>query len=282
MNLQASLFYYLHNHRLVSFPRLVNSLHYQSERSLERSMSFVQVLIAFDDLHHLALQYISEFQPDLDPEPIGHLLLDQGQIQLKDLLEAKLQAELQDTYLGQCLLEQKALQADQLGQLLAGLQQQHELALKGKISILYLLKKRQQAMQIFKRRLWMRQYLSQEQMSQYGLWKWEYLPLEFKPLLDLLILNADFPDYLLPVMMIENVPFEKEPVFELLATQGHPQMSAKLRKRLHTVLAPNKNPCLLLVETGLFSREELSGLILSAVHQRLQQQFFQKASLVSA
>lgn len=263
---EPSLFYYLYNHRLVKLDRLIWALEYQIQRPVERQMSFVQILVAFNELHHQALENIRLYQPPLDEEPLGHLLVDLGHLRQSELDIARSHArEHQHLDISKSLLITGLIRQDTIQTMLTGFQQEREQAQRGKISILYLLRQREQALRLFVSRLQERKYFSPLQIQALGLERLSHLSLKFKPLLDMLIVNADFPEYLAAVLKVEHIAWERDPIWECLE-----HLSPALKATCSLPARSDMHPLLALQELGLLSIKDLNTAVLSHFQKMLQ------------
>lgn len=259
--LKPSLFYLLYNRRIVSPERLRAALWYQLGRPWLDTQSFADVLLAFNDLTPLELREIREnWGPELDEEPIGQLLLDNDCINLAQLLKAQaMQQELPNVYLGHILIHLGYTYREELEYF-------HKKPLfKRPHAPLEQKSARSKALEIFRKRLWMRGYLSLDEIAQLQLDHCDSLPLSFKPLADLLVLNGDLPDTLVDLMCLTPIPQHSEPLLSLLICQGYPPdvLLPKLAKCM-TPGDEDKNLAVLLAEKGLISRQRLNTLILEA------------------
>ncbi|HEY9839460.1 MAG TPA: hypothetical protein V6D23_03320, partial [Candidatus Obscuribacterales bacterium] len=193
--LKPSLFHILANYRRVPLMRLVHALRYQASRLPDLKLSFSQILIAFNDLHHQTLTQIREEFGEIDEDPIGHLLVDSGRLDAKDLQRLQLKSH------GQCLASvlnmPEACEAlfDELEMLAVA---RHE-----RVYAFEVLEKRQMAMKMFKRRLFNSGLISADHFQTLGIGMLEYLPKRFKPLMDVLVLCGEWPDYLQAAVMVE-------------------------------------------------------------------------------
>lgn len=246
---------------MVSPERLRWALWYQLGRPWLATLSYSQVLLAFNDLSQANLKEIRElWGPELDEEPIGHLLLDHDNIGVAELLKARqMQEELPHVYLGHILIHLGYTYREELEHFhRKPLFKRPHAPIEQKAA-------RYKALECFRRRLWMRGYLSQQQIHALGLDSQDSLPLSFKPLADLLALNGDIPDTLIDLMCLNPIPRETEPLLSLLICQGYPP--DVLLPKLGKCMLPgdeDKNLAVLLVEKGLISRQRLNTLILEA------------------
>ncbi len=263
---EPSLFYYLNNHRLVKLERLIWALRYQIQRPLERQMSFVQILMAFNDLHHQAIANIRQHHPQLDEEPLGHLLVDRGYLSQCELDIARSHARVhQNIDISKSLLITGITRQATIQQALLSFEEQIAQASLGKVSILYLLRQREQALKLFVSRLLERKYLSLEQIKILGIDTFTHLPLMFKPLLDMLIMNADFPDYLAAVLRVEHTPWVDDPIWHCLK-----DLSPALKATCSLPVRSDKHPLLVLQELGLLSARDLSTAVMAYYQQQMQ------------
>lgn len=266
--LKPSLFYLLYNRRLVSPERLKWALWYQFGRPWDATLSYSQVLIAFNDLSLWNLKQIREtWGPELDEEPIGHLLLDHDRIGPAELLKVHQQhASEPRNYLGSLLIEQGYTYREELEYILKKpLFKRPHVPAEQRAA-------RLRALELLRSRLWLRGYLSLKEIALLELDRLEALPLSFKPLADLLVLNGDLPDYMVELMCIAPVPRAADPLLPLLTCHGYPP--DVLLPRLSRDLVPadlDKNLALLLAEKGLISRQRLTGLILETYRAHLKQ-----------
>ncbi|PKL77706.1 MAG: hypothetical protein CVV27_04775, partial [Candidatus Melainabacteria bacterium HGW-Melainabacteria-1] len=205
--LKPSLLNILFNRRMVEPERLKWALWYQFGRPRQACLSYSQVLIAFNDLSLWDLKRIREqWGPELDEEPIGQLLLDQGCISLSELLYAQeLQKGLPRHYLGHLLIEQGFTYPQEIEHLL------QRPMFKRPYAPFEQKAARLKALELLRYRLTMRDYLSFREITQLGLERLEVLPMSFKPLADLLVFNGDLPDYLVELMLVTPVPREADP-----------------------------------------------------------------------
>ena len=257
--LKPSLFYILYNRRMVSPERLRWALWYQFGRPWLTTLSYSQVLIAFNDLSLWDLKQIREtWGPELDEEPIGHLLLDHDRISLAEMLKAQeMQLELPHVYLGHILSYLGYTFREELEYF-------HKKPLfKRPHAPAEQKAARFKALDLFRSRLWMRGYFTQQEISLLELDRQDVLAPSFRPLADLLVLNGDLPDYLVDLMCVSPVPRSSEPLLSLLICQGYPP--DVLLPKLAKCMVPgdeDKNLAILLAEKGLISRQRLNTLIL--------------------
>lgn len=257
--LRPSLLYILHNRRLVSPERLKWALWYQYGRPWKASLTYSQVLIAFNDLSQFELRKLREiWGPDIDEEPIGQLLLDQDVIGLGELLQVQSQQlALPRTYLGGLLVDNGYTYRQEIEHALCRpLFKRPHVPIEQKAA-------RFKALELMRGRLFMRGYFSLRDMARLELDLLEALPLSFKPLADLLVLNGDLPDHLVELMCVNPVPRSADPLLALLTCHGYPP--DVLLPRLAKDMLPideDKNLAVLLVEKGMISRQRLSHLIL--------------------
>lgn len=249
--LRPSLFYLLANFRRVPLDRLIHALCYQSERLPELRLSFSQILIAFNDLHHAGLAALHADFGEVDDDPLGHLLVDTGRIDLNHLHRLQLQAH--GASIATVMHQPNLTDAlyDELS-LIDAAASQRELAYE-------VLQKRQMAMAFLKSRLSLSGLLSPEHFQILGLALLQYLPLRYKPLMDVMVLCGEWPDFLQNAIMVEHIGLDEEPLLKLLCRPGLLEPSALAR--LRRLYDPNKdrgvNPAVLLVEKGLISRGEI-------------------------
>lgn len=258
-SLKPSLFYLLYNRRMVSPERLRAALWYQLGRPWLSTLAFSEVLLAFNDLSAWQLKDLHEnWSADLDEEPIGHLLLDHDCITPAELLKAQeMHKELPNVYLGHILVHLGYTYREELEYFhRKPLFKRPHAPIEQKAS-------RFKALEVFRKRLWLRGYLSYEEIVQMELDRQESLPLSFKPLADLLVLNGEIPDSLVELMCLTPIPRASEPLLSLLICQGYPP--DVLLPKLAKCMSPadeGKNLAILLVEKGLISRQRLNSLIL--------------------
>ncbi len=266
--LKPSLFYLLYNRRLVSPERLKWALWYQFGRPWNATLSYSQVLIAFNDLTLLQLKQIREFWgPDLDEEPIGHLLLDHERIGPAELLKvSQLHASEPRSYLGGLLIQQGYTYREELEYILKKplFKRPHAPPEQRAARI--------KAMELFRSRLWLRGYLSLKEIAQLELDCVESLPLSFKPLADLLVLNGDLPDFLVELMCVAPVPRGNDPLLPMLTCHGYPPDVLLPRLARELVAADlDKNLALLLAEKQMISRQRLTNLILETYRDHIKE-----------
>lgn len=267
-SLKPSLFYLLHNRRMVSVDRLRAALWYQLGRPWLSTLSFTQVLLAFNDLTSPLLKDLHEnWCNDLDEEPIGHLLLDHDCITPAELLKAhEMHMDLPYVYLGHILIHLGYTYREELEYFhRRPLFKRPHAPLEQKAA-------RFKAMEFFRKRLWLRGYLSLEDMQRLELDQLESLPPSFRPLADLLVLNGDIPDSLIELMCLTPVQRENDPLLSLLICQGYPP--DVLLPKLARCMGPadqDKNLAILLVEKNLISKQRLNTLILSTYQALLPQ-----------
>ncbi|PKL76326.1 MAG: hypothetical protein CVV27_10820 [Candidatus Melainabacteria bacterium HGW-Melainabacteria-1] len=246
----ASLFYLLANHRQVPLSKLVRALRYQTDRGPDLHLSFAQILIAFNDLHHNLLSQWRESQGELDEDPIGHLMVDLGYLAPEQLLHLRTQLAASGRSVGP-LLNQSA---QVLGPAMMLAELESIVAAEG--SALALSQLRPKAMDLFRRQLLSSGLLDQEAFRVLGLQALDYVPLRFKPLLDALVLLGAWPDFLSPAVCVEAVPLQQEPLLRLLCSPGLVNVSVISRLMyLHDPVADTGvNPAVLLIRHSLLTR----------------------------
>lgn len=264
--LKHSLFYLLVNYHHLSLEKLVFALRYQVSRAQNLSLSFSQILIAFNLVHHQLLEDLSREFGELDNDPLGHLLVDSGRISIEQLQRLRAQNPAPGGSLVPLLKQNLAYEIQAL------LQELEVICSLKQPSILQLLQKRQLAISLFKQRLWDSGWLEPGCYKTLGLDKLDYLPLRFKPLLDLLVMSGDYPEYLQSALLVEYVDFVDEPLLRLLCRPGLVESSVFSRliysyHHQNSQPAPlSKNPAVLLVSEELISRH----LIRHAIQQAYQ------------
>jgi len=256
--LKPSLLYILFNTRQVSAERLLWALHYQYGRPWTGSLTYSQILIAFNDLSPKKLTDLRETYGNLDEEPLAHLLLDQGFITHEQFLTIQtLRPAFGQTYIGDLLVKQAGVLRRQLEAVLFSPLLSAPLTPAGEILA------RRQAIKQFTQRLWQRGYFQAADLNALGIDRLEYVSRSFKPLADLLVLNGDLPEHLLPLLFNQAIQREAEPLLPLLSCAGYEPDT--LLKALDARSEPgdqHRNLALLLAEKNLISRRRLTDLIL--------------------
>lgn len=258
--LKPSLFYLLHNSRLVPAERLLWALHYQYGRPQDATLSYSQILIAFNALSPKNLTALRESHGPLDEEPLAHLCLEQGLLTPEHFaVYQTLQAGFTQIYPGEILQRQLGIQARQIEALLHAPLLTLPLTPAGEIL------GRRQALSQFRLRLIQGGYLNEAALTALGLNSLGTLPVSARPLADLLVLNGDLPDHLLQLLLDQQVSVSQDPLLALLHCQGY--ASETLLQALEQRMKAedrDKNLAWLLAEKGLISRRRLSQLILEA------------------
>ncbi|MBF2053556.1 MAG: hypothetical protein IGS03_08840 [Candidatus Sericytochromatia bacterium] len=257
--LKPSLFYLLHNSRLVKAERLIWALHYQYGRPQDATLSYSQILIAFNALSPKTLTALRESHGPLDEEPLAHLCLEHGLLTPEHFVVYQtLQAGFARIYPGEILQRQLGVQARQIEALLHAPLLTLPLTPAGEIL------GRRQALNQFRLRLTQGGYLNQEALSALGLNSLGTLPVSARPLADLLVLNGDLPDHLLRLLLDQQASV-KDPLLALLNCQGYDSetLMHALEQRMKAE-DQGKDLAWLLAEKGLISRRRLTQLILDA------------------
>lgn len=252
-----SLFYLLANYHLIPLERLAYALRYQVQRCQDLNLSFTQILVAFNMLHHQSLNQLRHDFGELDEDPLGRLLVDTGRISPQQLQAIKTQAPATGASL--CpLLKQKF--PTEIVDLLNELTRLSEAK---KENLLELVQKRHMAMEHFKRGLFESNLLEPAQIEALDLSKLNYLPMRFKPLLDVLIMNGDWPIYLQSAVLVESIPFEEEPLLVLLCRPGlvEAQVFSQLMYHYQQLGQGLHHPACLLVEQKLISRHKIQSAV---------------------
>ncbi len=271
--LKPSLFYLLNNYGLFNSDRLVWALYYQMVRPWDPTPSYVQILQAFDDRLARHLLTFRQMFGELDEEPLAHLALEQGLIDVRQLeLTQQLCLSEPGIYPGKLMIEQGFLSEDQLERLLLF---PHFKITPEREEIFAF-----RALRLMEQRLWLRGYISRPDAENLGLLTMMRLPLELKPLADLLVINGDMPTHL-QALICPNPPITDDPLWHILELSGlKQQTSEEVLKRFqnaknqvqsaHTQadsLEPNL--ALQLVESGLLSQTRLSNLMLLVMRAQL-------------
>lgn len=253
-----SLFYLLANHGLVSLDRLVRALRYQAGRGSELSLSFAQILVAFNDVHHNSLTRLRDDYGELDEDPIGHLMVDMGHLSMRRL--QALRARLSTPTASISPLLATGPSAPARDALLRDLE-----ALCQVNSAQQSLQLRYMAMTQFKQKLLDSALLDRQSFDALGIWDLEYVPLRFKPLLDVLVLNGEWPGYLTPAVLVEHAELASEPLLRLLCRPGLTDIAvlSKLMYLYDPASDTGINPAVLLERHRLLTR----GFITHAVAQ---------------
>lgn len=275
--LKPSLFYLLNNYGLFTSDRLVWALYYQMVRPWDQTPSYVQILQAFDDRLARHLLTFRQMFGELDEEPLAHLALEQGLIDVRqlELTQQLCQAEPQ-TYPGKLMIEHGFLTEDQLERLLLfphfkiTPEREEIFAFRG--------------LRLMEQRLWLRGYISRPDAENLGLLTMMRLPLDLKPLADLLVLNGEMPTHL-QSLICPNPPLTDDPLWHILELSGLKQQASEdVLQRFQNAknliqsadpetaadsvnVAPNL--ALRLVESGLISQTRLSNLILLVMRAQL-------------
>lgn len=270
--LRPALFYLLANYRLVPLPRLIHALRYQLQRQPQLKLSFSQVLIAFNDLHHAALSQLQDDFGCLDEDPLGHLLVDTGRMELRELHRCQLQAHGASVATVLARAEGWTRLLEELDAL--------EVALRQRERALDLLQRRDMGMALFKQRLLQSGLIEPEHYQILGLSMLQYLPLRFKPLLDALVVCGEWPEYLQPAILVEHIGLGDEPLLQLLQRPGllEPAGLARLRRQFDPAVDAGKNPAVLLAEKGLMPRGQTVMAIQQAYAELARQRLERSGS----
>ncbi|MGV3526442.1 MAG: hypothetical protein ACO1RX_19640 [Candidatus Sericytochromatia bacterium] len=246
-----NLFYLLASTGQVSLGRLVRALRYQAALPQGVSSGFCQILTGLQSVPSLLLHRLRQDYGKLDEEPLAALLVDSGRLTPAQLQRVRTELGSAPVAVVPWLLGQGLLSAEQLRILLDDLGALAELSGPGVQDVLRL---REQGLRLFKRQLWESGLLRQEEMGRLGLWPLTHVPLKFKPLLDVLVLEGFFPAYLSPVLLIEQVSFYQEPLLVLAECL---QLCAADRIRAGVQVGPHTHPAFWLVEVQGLKRQRL-------------------------
>lgn len=264
--LKPSLFYLLHNYRLVASERLIWALYYQSLGNWNWSPSFLQILIAFDDSLSTKVMNLREQLGELDEEPLSHLLLDQGLLDESHFEEIRsLQRAFPHLYPGKLLIEQGLLTDEQLERLMLYPYFQVPADSDERPDLVYA------ALKQMEKRLWLRDYLGRRDAESLGLLEHSHLPKVYLPLAELLVLNGDLSATQL--QLLSPKPRRATPVATMLS---HPLWNLLQSPGLASEIAAGWTPesadeplAIRLVNQGVISRSRLSNLILNDCYARL-------------
>lgn len=230
-------------------------------RSWEKAPSYVQILQAFDDNLARHLMRFRQTFGELDEEPLAHLALEQGLIDTRQLqIAQKLWKAYPRTYLGKLMIEEGFMTEDQLERLLLfphfriSPERAEVFAFRG--------------LRLMEQRLWLRGYLTRADAESLGLIEMMRLPLELKPLADILVLNGDMPAHLQP-LICPDPPLSNDPLWRVLDDAG--VHSGPMLDYLDHSLPLHQNLAVRLVEEGLMTPVRLSNLVLHVMRADLPQ-----------
>lgn len=255
---RPSLFYLIYNYRLISPVRLLAALHYQHEQDWKNCPPFIAILEEYCGFEPRMLHQLKERHGDLEMEPLPQLLLDSRRInQYQYFKLLGLNYYFPSHYLGRILIEQEFINEQSLTNFLESGPIGFNLYAPSRTPM-----QQKQALMLLYERLYMREYLSREEIQALGIHRLETLPVSFKPLVDVLIAKGDLPVDVLAILLKQDVPREQDPLLPLLACSGFSTQSltAGMRKRpdVDLILACE------LVEKGLISPHRLSEAVLNA------------------
>lgn len=262
-NRPLSLGNYLLEELLISEENFIKALRYQLHLKPERFLTFPQVAIAFNYVNPQVIRHTLEHYPEMDQEPLGHLLLEDGLITASELAEAcnVLWSSSAPRSMGAILQELGYITIAQIEAvfdaylhrfnpaqylLYEGGTQQHNL--------------RQRISLKLRRLIVEREWLNHAQLR--VLWQQrDYLPLVYRPLGEMLVVKGDLEQNELQAVLIEHAEPQDDPLAQLLVRTEVIQ-EWHLAHLLCVQSDSGKNMAQVLVESGYIVPEMLEKVLI--------------------
>jgi hypothetical protein len=262
-NRPLSLGNYLLEELLISEENFIKALRYQLHLKPDRFLTFPQVAIAFNYVNPQVIRHTLEHYPEMDQEPLGHLLLEDGLITAEELAESCqiLWASPKPRAIGTILQELDYISMAQIEAVFDAYLHRFN---PGQY-ILYeggtqLHNARQRASLKIRRLIIERDWLNREQIQR--LWpQRDYLPLVYQPLGEMLVVKGDIEQQELDTVMIEQVEPENNPLAQLLVRTQVLQ-EWHLSHLLCVQSDSGKNMAQVLVESGYIAADILEKVLI--------------------
>lgn len=265
---RPSLFYLLYNLQKVSPARLFCALHLQLENPWKYCPSFPEVLVESGLISLRALNDLRDAYGELDEEPLLHLLLDGGVLDLTEYVQIRdLHYFYPQRYVGDLMVSEQFLSEKEirsfLSQALRGFA--HDPHIQNTDAYIF------ECRELVRQRLIYRGYFSPDEIQILNFLSGPYLALQDKPLLDMLVVNGDIPRDCLEVLLQDRLQWVSDPLLPLLGCRGFQLQSLMGFIQKYPLAEQGESLAVRLVQAGQVSHHRLREAIMGTYRAALPQ-----------